>query len=95
MIPNVEYLTKEKLAELEKELEKAKNVTRKEIAEALEFAKSLGDLSENAEYHQARENQGQLEDRIAEIENILKKAVIVSDKTSGPVVGLGSTVVIQ
>lgn len=95
MSPNVEYLTKEKLAELEKELAQAKNVTRKEIAEALEFAKSLGDLSENAEYHQARENQGQLEDRIAEIESILKKAVIVSDKTSGPVVGLGSTVVIQ
>ncbi|MBI5140514.1 MAG: transcription elongation factor GreA [Candidatus Vogelbacteria bacterium] len=94
MSPTVEYLTKEKLAELEKELAQAKNVTRKEIAEALEFAKSLGDLSENAEYHQARENQGLLEDRILEIEDILKRAVVVSDKSSGQAVSMGSTVTI-
>lgn len=95
MSPNVEYLTKEKLAELEEELKVAKSVRRKEIAESLEFAKSLGDLSENAEYHQAREVQAQLEDRILEIEDILKRAVVVSDKSSGPTVSLGSTVTIQ
>jgi len=91
----VQYLTSEKHAQLQKELDHLKSIRRTEVAEHLEYAKKLGDLSENAEYHQARENQGQLEDRIAEIENILKKAVIVADKSSGPAVNLGSTVVIQ
>ena len=60
-----EYLTKVKFAELEKELENLKTVRRKEVADSLEYAKSLGDLSENAEYQEAREMQENLEGRIA------------------------------
>lgn len=95
---NVEYLTREKLIELEEELKQGKTVKRKEIAESLEFAKSLGDLSENAEYQQAREAQAELEERIAVIEDILKRAVVVSPKgavNDGSVVTMGSTVTIK
>jgi transcription elongation factor GreA len=95
---NIEYLTKEKHKELEEELKQAKTTKRKEIAESLEFAKSLGDLSENAEYQQAREAQAELEDRILVVEDILKRAVIVSEKGSArdsSVVSMGSTVTIK
>ena len=89
----MEYLTMEKKAELEKELDNLKTVRRKEIAEALEYAKSLGDLSENAEYHQAREDQANCEERIAHVEQILKNAVIATDHKSGFVeVGVDVTV---
>ena len=50
-----EYLTKEKFEEFTKELAELKSVRRREVAESLEYAKSLGDLSENAEYHEARD----------------------------------------
>lgn len=86
-----EYLTKEKHKQLTKELEQLKTVRRKEIAEELEFAKSLGDLSENAEYHEARESQAALEDRIAQLESILASAEIVQAHHSNTV-EIGSTV---
>lgn len=89
-----EYLTKEKYEELVKELENLKKVTRKEVAESLEYAKSLGDLSENAEYQEAREWQANIEDRISKLESILKSAEIVSSH-KGDTVGIGSTVTIQ
>ncbi|MDO8493688.1 MAG: transcription elongation factor GreA [bacterium] len=95
---NVEYLTKEKHKELEEELKQAKTIKRREIAEALEFAKSLGDLSENAEYQQAREAQAELEDRILVVEDILKRAMIVSEKgdvRNSSVVSMGSMVTIK
>lgn len=80
-----EYLTKEKHKELTIELEHLKTVRRKEIAEELEFAKSLGDLSENAEYHEAREAQAALEDRIATLESVLASAEIVKAHSSNTV----------
>lgn len=89
-----EYLTKEKYDELVKELDNLKKVKRKEVAESLEYAKSLGDLSENAEYQEAREWQGNIEDRIAKLESILKTAEIVSNY-HGETAGIGSTVTIQ
>ena len=58
-----EYLSKEKFEELKSELEFLTHIRRKEIAEALEAAKALGDLSENAEYHSARELQASVEER--------------------------------
>ena len=76
------------------ELAQLKSVKRKEIIEKLDYAKSLGDLSENAEYHQAREEQGKLEDRIRELEAILKSAVVV-EKHSSSLVEIGATVTIQ
>ncbi|MFA6445890.1 MAG: transcription elongation factor GreA [Candidatus Paceibacterota bacterium] len=89
-----EYLTKEKHAELTKELETLKTIKRKEVAESLEYAKQLGDLSENAEYHEARELQANIEDRIRKVEAILKSAEIVSFHHSESV-QIGTTVTIQ
>jgi transcription elongation factor GreA len=89
-----EYLTKEKYKELTVELEHLKTVKRKEIAENLEFAKALGDLSENAEYHEAREEQAAVEDRIAKIETMLKSAEIMHHHHGGTTT-VGSTVVVQ
>ncbi len=73
-----DYLSKEKHAELTAELEDLKMTRRKEVAERLEFAKSLGDLSENAEYHAAREEQAEIEDRITQLENLLKNSEIIA-----------------
>lgn len=72
-----EYLSKERHAELITELEQLKTVRRKEIAEDLEYARSLGDLSENAEFNKAREDQAIVEDRIKQIESVLANAEIV------------------
>lgn len=72
-----EYLSKEKHAEVTAELHELKTVRRKEIAQALEYARSLGDLSENAEFNKAREDQAVVEDRIAQIENVLANAEII------------------
>ncbi len=94
MIQESEYLTKEKFDELTRELTYLKTEKRKEVAENLEYAKGLGDLSENAEYHEAREMQANVEDRIAKLEAILKTAVIMHDKHGGSV-AVGSTVVVQ
>lgn len=85
------YLSKEKKAELEAELENLKTVKRREIAEKLSYARSLGDLSENAEYHDARTEQGEIEVRIEELEMILKGAVILTAGKGDKVV-VGSTV---
>ena len=94
MNPTSSYLTEEKLKALEAELDMLKTEKRKEILEALEFAKSLGDLSENAEYHLAREEQGKLEERIANIENLLRNATVVKKHHSGTV-EVGATVTVQ
>lgn len=87
----MEYITKAKLQELEAELDHLKTVRRKEIAEALEYAKSLGDLSENAEYHQSREDQALSEDRIKELESIVKNAVIADENHHSDVITIGSS----
>ncbi|OHA18533.1 MAG: hypothetical protein A2664_02755 [Candidatus Taylorbacteria bacterium RIFCSPHIGHO2_01_FULL_46_22b] len=89
-----EFLTKEKFEELKKELEFLKTQKRKEVAESLEYSKGLGDLSENAEYHEARELQANVEDRIAKLELILQSAQIVPEK-HGSTINVGSTVVVQ
>lgn len=87
------YITEEKKKALEEELEELKGPKRKEIIDTLDYAKSLGDLSENAEYHQAREDQGKLEGRIAKIEQILSTSQVVKN-TSGDTVGIGSRVTV-
>ena len=91
---NKEYLTKEKFEEFKKELVELKGTKRKEVAENLEYAKALGDLSENAEYHEARDNQAMVEDRIAKLEELLKNADIVSDHRGSGIVNIGSTVTV-
>src|SRR5882672_8189934 len=88
------YITEEKRKALEIELKDLKGPKRKEILEALEYAKSLGDLSENAEYHQTREDQGKLEERIRKIEQIVQSSEVVSHG-GGDVAEVGATVVVQ
>lgn len=93
---NHEYLTQEKYDEFAKELEFLKHTRRKEVAENLEFAKSLGDLSENAEYHEARDVQANVEDRISRLETILKTASILpADHHAGGHIVIGSVVTVQ
>jgi len=89
-----EYLTKEKFEDLERELTNLKTLKRKEVAEALEYAKSLGDLSENQEYQEARDAQAILEDRINHVENVLKFAQIVSGQSSSTV-AIGSAITVE
>jgi transcription elongation factor GreA len=88
-----DYITEEKKKALEKELKDLKGPKRKEILENLEYAKSLGDLSENAEYHQTREDQGKLEERITKIEQILQDSQVVSGG-GGDIIEIGSKVVV-
>lgn len=85
------YITEEKKKSLIEELNHLKTVKRKEILEALDAARALGDLSENAEYHQAREDQGKTEDRINQIEYMLQNAVVVK-KHHSTKVEIGTTV---
>lgn len=88
------YLSREKFKELEGELDYLKTTRRQEIAEKLEYAKSLGDLSENSEYQEAREAQANIEERIANIELLLRNAEIASGRV-GDTVQIGSTVAVQ
>ena len=89
-----ELLSKEKFEELTKELDELRTTRRKEVAEQLEYARSLGDLSENAEYQEAREMQAAVEERIGKLESILKNAKIVHAGKSDSV-SMGSTVTVQ
>lgn len=88
------YITAEKRKALEDELADLRGPKRREILEALQYAKSLGDLSENAEYHQAREEQGKLEARIVQVEHILQSAETVAHQR-GDKIEVGSNVVVQ
>lgn len=88
-----QYLTEEGFKEKEKELEELKTVGRKEVAEKIKVALGYGDLSENAEYDQAKNDQAALEEKIAKLEDILRNAIIIEDN-DGDVksVKIGSTV---
>src|SRR3989338_5456688 len=94
MISERNYLSQEKYTELEEELQDLKTNRRREVAERLEFAKSLGDLAENAEYHAAREEQSEIEDRISQLENLLKSSEIIARHHS-LAVELGSTLKVK
>lgn len=87
-------LTKEGLENLQKELDFLKTTKRDEIAEKIEIARSYGDLSENAEYDEAKNDQAVVEARIAEIDNMLKNAVVIEDVDTGKV-RTGATVVVK
>jgi transcription elongation factor GreA len=90
----IKYITEEKKKALVNELDYLKTTKRKEILESLEAARALGDLSENAEYHQSREDQGKTEDRIMQIEHMLKSAVVIK-KHSSSSVEIGTTVKVK
>jgi len=88
------YLTEEGLAEIKAELDELINIKRPANIQAIKEARALGDLSENADYDSARNEQAQLEGRIKKLEQMLENYVII-EKTSKDTVGLGSTVSIK
>ncbi len=88
-----QYLTKEKHKELNDELDFLVSVKRKEIAKELDSAGAMGDLRENAEYQQAREDQANLEQRISQLENLLRDVEVIKGGKKG-VVEAGATVIV-
>ena len=88
------YLTPEGAERLSAELKELTGPRREELAQRLRSAIQMGDLSENADYHKAKEDQAFLEGRIQEIEAVLRTAVIV-EKTNSDTVTVGSTVTVQ
>ncbi len=86
------YLTPEGLERLKEELRNLKQVRRKEIADKIERAKELGDLSENAEYQEAKDEQAFAEGRILELETVLNTATVVTSTGGTKQVGIGNTV---
>ncbi|HVW82681.1 MAG TPA: transcription elongation factor GreA [Candidatus Paceibacterota bacterium] len=88
-------VSQEKFDEMVKELEHLKTVRRTEIAKNLEYARSLGDLSENAEYQEARDLQAATEERIRKLEELVKHAKIQTAGKKKDVVGFGSKVSIK
>ena len=92
------FLTEEGAAELRRELDALKNVKRPQLAARLKEAISQGDLSENADYHDAKEQQGFLEGRIQYLETLLYQAVVVPENgkdKKNSVVTIGSEVTVQ
>ncbi|MFA5602524.1 MAG: transcription elongation factor GreA [Bacilli bacterium] len=88
------YLTKEGVAELRKELDYLITIKRPEVITALKEARSLGDLSENADYDAARNEQAQVEARITQLEHLLSNVVIIKNGSKEKV-AVGSTVEIE
>ena len=88
------YLTNEGFLEIEEELNHLKDVKRPEVIKALKDARALGDLSENADYDAARDEQAKVEGRIAELEKLLETAELIEKKDTDKV-GLGTTVKIM
>lgn len=87
----MKYISKEGLEQLKKELEGLK-LKRQEIAQRLEEAKALGDLSENTEYIQAKEAQAFNEGKFLELEEVLRNAVVISKNNGNSIVQVGSSV---
>ena len=88
------YLTEEGYRDLKKELDELINVKRPENIQAIKEARALGDLSENADYDAAKNDQAEIEGRIKRIEKMLENVEII-EKKSSDVVALGSTVSIK
>src|SRR3989344_6275879 len=87
-----EYISPEGLEKLKRELEQMKTVARREIAARLETAKALGDLSENAEYQEAKEVQSLNELKIQELEEMLRDVVVIKKPNHSRTVQIGSTI---
>jgi len=89
------YLTAEGRADLEQELDKLINVRRPELAQKLKEAVAQGDLKENADYHDAKEQQAFVEGRIQYLENVLRSAETIDRDGTSDVVVVGSEVTIR
>ena len=88
------FFSAEQKVKLENELQALTTVKRTEVANEIEMAKSHGDLKENSEYHAAREKQAKIEDRIREVEHLLRHGQVIT-KGSGDHVVVGSDVVVK
>lgn len=86
------YLTKEGLGELKKEYDELTNSKRPEVLQRVAQARSMGDLSENAEYVAARDDLTFIDGRIDELEELLKQATVISDSHQNHMIKLGSKV---
>ncbi|BCY19147.1 transcription elongation factor GreA [Leptolinea sp. HRD-7] len=96
MMEDVSYLTAEGLARLQEELERLKGPEREALSARLRAAIQMGDLSENADYISAKEEQGFLEGRIMDLEKTLRNVVIIDETASGrSVVNIGARITIQ
>ena len=89
------HLTKEGLKELQNEYENLLHVERPNVIEALKAARALGDLSENADYDAARDEQARIEARITTLDNILSNYELINEKTVSKTVQIGSLVTIM
>ncbi len=92
---SISYLTPQGLEKLQEELDFLKTKKRPEAIKRIDEAKSMGDISENAEYDDAKEAQSMIEQRIFEIEEMLKSYQLIEDVTDGKKVRVGSTVVVE
>ncbi|MFH0806768.1 MAG: transcription elongation factor GreA [Candidatus Brennerbacteria bacterium] len=88
------YLTQERYDEVVREVNKLKTEERRRVAERLKNAKDLGDLSENFDYHEAREEQARLEARIHELEELLRNSVIIKKASGNSTVRIGGKVTV-
>ncbi len=89
------YLSQEGYEGLVKELNELKTAGRKSVAERLKHAKELGDLSENSEYQEAREDQTRLEQRIGQLEEMLRQTVLIKKTSGSATVRIGSRVKVK
>lgn len=90
------FLTEEGLHKIEGELDHLKSVKRKEIAERIKVALGFGDISENSEYDEAKNEQAQLEERISKLENMLRNAVLIDEsEITTDKVSVGSRVMVK
>lgn len=92
---NLSYVSKAKYDELQKELESLRTSKRREVADRLKAAKEYGDLSENSEYSEAREEQTRVETRIFELEEYLRNVSVVARKHVGSHAGVGSVIIVK
>jgi len=94
-MPEESFLTRNGEKRFREELEHLKTTVRRQLSERLRFAIQQGDLSENADYHKAKEDQSFIEGRINELEHILKEVVIIEDLKRKPdIISIGSTITV-
>ena len=89
------YISADGLEKIKAELNQMKTVKRRQIAERIKEAKDLGDLSENAEYVDAKDEQSFMEGQILELEELVKNAAVIQDQSGGSLVQIGSSIQVK
>jgi transcription elongation factor GreA len=95
MLDKPVLLTKEGLDKLQRELEELRTVKRNEVAERIKYAMEFGDIAENSEYEDAKNEQGMLEGRILTLEKMVRNAAIIEEHHDGGVVHAGNVVTVK